>query len=162
MQKLKSRAAFGASIAFVAFSLDQGTKALALTNSAVLLPGLAIAPGFNLVLVRNSGISFGMLAEFPPSALIVMAFAICSWLIWMLLRTENLSEIIAFSLILGGATGNTIDRIRLGAVTDFLDFYVGQAHWPAFNFADVSIFSGAGILVVWPLMANRINSRNEG
>jgi signal peptidase II len=120
-----------------------------------LLPGLAITPGFNLVLVGNSGISFGLLANFPPWAHTVITLTICSWLIWMMFRAEQLSEIIAFSLILGGAFGNTFDRIRLGAVTDFLDFYVGQEHWPAFNFADVAIFAGAGILLIWPLFSDR-------
>jgi signal peptidase II len=62
---------------------------------------------------------------------------------------RTLSAQVALSAILGGAIGNVIDRIRLGAVVDFLDFYVGNNHWPAFNVADSAICIGVAVLLLW-------------
>jgi signal peptidase II len=72
-------------------------------------------------------------------------------LILHLLRTVPREDNVLFTalgLILGGALGNLIDRIRLGEVVDFLDFYIGQYHWPAFNVADISISIGSVLLLV--------------
>jgi signal peptidase II len=62
----------------------------------------------------------------------------------------------SLTLIFGGAVGNLIDRLRFGAVVDFLDFYVGMAHWPAFNVADSAITIGA-VLMIWEMILNRKN-----
>ena len=135
-------------MALAAFALDQGTKALALANDAALSSGVAVIQGFNLVLVRNSGVSFGMLGDVPWWVLALLTLAIIGWLIVLMLLTIRRSEAVAYGLLIGGALGNVTDRFRLGAVTDFLDFYVGRLHWPAFNFADVAIFCGAAILLL--------------
>ena len=152
MRLLVSPAALGAFMAFAAFALDQGTKALALANGGSLRGGVAIAPGFNLVLVRNSGVSFGMLGDVPWWALALLTLGICGLLTALMVRALLRSEAIAFGLIIGGGLGNVTDRFRLGGVTDFLDFYVGRTHWPAFNLADTAIFCGVAILLLSPLL----------
>lgn len=110
---------------------------------------------FNLTYVRNKGAAFGFLHSAPeslrePFFVIVPVLAICvlSFLYWRLKEGQKLSAI-ALSLILSGAVGNLIDRMRFGYVVDFLDFYLPSlGHWPAFNIADSCIVVGVGILFV--------------
>lgn len=106
---------------------------------------------FDLVLVMNRGVSFGMLGGAPSwvaSALIVFAILLAVALgIWMW-RAENMLLGLSLGLVVGGAIGNVIDRIRFGAVVDFLDFYVGNYHWPAFNVADSAITVGVILLIL--------------
>jgi signal peptidase II len=73
----------------------------------------------------------------------------------MMLRTRNRIDAIAYGSVIGGAFGNVVDRFRFQAVTDFLDFYIGPAHWPAFNMADVFIVSGVGLLLIAPIFQKR-------
>lgn len=114
---------------------------------------LAVTPFLNLVMVWNQGISFGMLssaddAQMMTSVLIGVSMMISMvMLIWMALTTRAVSAI-ALGLIIGGAIGNVIDRIRFGAVADFVDVYVGDWHWPAFNLADSTIVIGALLLMI--------------
>lgn len=145
----------GLAAALFAFLLDQGTKAVAMANADVLREGVAVLSGFNLVFVRNTGVSFGLLGGMPRWSLVVLALAICVWLFIEVLRTQRFSEAVAFGLIIGGALGNVVDRLRFGGVTDFLDFYLGQAHWPAFNLADTVIFIGVAILIGRSLLFTR-------
>ena len=88
-----------------------------------------------------------MLGGAPWWSLIALALAICVWLGVMLFRAENAVETLAYGAIIGGALGNVIDRVWYRAVTDFLDFYIGTTHWPAFNLADVFVVSGVGLLL---------------
>ena len=69
-------------------------------------------------------------------------------LIYWIQKEKNRGARLGLALILGGAIGNVIDRIRFGAVVDFLDFYVGEYHWPAFNIADSAICIGVAILLI--------------
>ncbi|CAM4045747.1 signal peptidase II [Palleronia rufa] len=142
--------ALAAGVAVAAFGLDQATKALAIANADLLSGGLAVFPGFNLVLHRNSGVSFGMFGDLPPLALVGLALAIVAWVAVLAFRSGRRSDAAGYGLIMGGALGNVADRLRLGGVTDFLDFYIGTTHWPAFNLADTAIFCGAVILLFWP------------
>jgi len=142
--------ALGASAAVTAFMLDQATKAMAIANTEILAAGLPVAPGFNLVLHRNTGVSFGMLDNVPPIALVALALIIIVWLAVLTFRAERSDDAAGYGLILGGALGNVADRLRLSGVTDFLDFYIGEAHWPAFNLADSAIFCGVVVLLLWP------------
>ncbi|MDR0449186.1 MAG: signal peptidase II [Rickettsiales bacterium] len=108
-----------------------------------------IASFFNLVFTWNPGTSFSMLQNVGAAAPLVVIFAtgiIIGYLGHRLffVRPSNL-ENFALTLIVGGALGNLIDRLRFGAVVDFLDFHAGALHWPAFNFADISI--SVGIMV---------------
>ncbi|CAG2129463.1 Lipoprotein signal peptidase [Cupriavidus yeoncheonensis] len=107
---------------------------------------------FNLVLVYNKGAAFSFLADaggwqrwfFTGLGLVVGAF-----IVWLLYRhTGQRLFCFAVSLILGGAVGNVVDRVVYGHVVDFLDFYVRNYHWPAFNVADCAITVGAVLLIV--------------
>ncbi len=143
-----NRKMLGMSFAGAALAVDQVTKWLAIENAEWLSNGVAIFPGFNLVFLRNYGISFGFLGGTPWWVLVLLTAAIVFALVIWLLRTSNTYEAAGLGLIIGGALGNISDRIRHGAVTDFLDFYAGTMHWPAFNMADTFIFCGA-ILLLW-------------
>ncbi|MBQ6854948.1 MAG: signal peptidase II [Alphaproteobacteria bacterium] len=116
-----------------------------------------IMPFFNLFLTYNKGVSFSAFAtnaSYGPWILSGISLAICIGVIcWM--RTETNKTIrFALAMVLGGAIGNIIDRIRLGAVIDFLDFYYGTHHWPAFNIADSAICCGAA-LIAWQLFTQK-------
>ena len=127
-----------------AFALDQGTKAMAVANADTLSGGLSVFPGF------NTGVSFGMLGDLTPTTLVALALVITVWIGVLAFRTERSSDAAGYGFILGGAVGNVVDRLRLGGVTDFLDFYIGKVHWPAFNLADAAIFCGVVVLLFWP------------
>ena len=136
----------GGLCAIAALGLDQGTKALALTTPA-LESGVEVLPFLNLVRVLNDGVSFGMLGGFVPWwGLIALAGVIVAWLLIWLWRAPNRLTAAALGLVIGGALGNVIDRLRYQAVPDFLDFHFGTYHWPSFNLADVAIFCGAALL----------------
>jgi len=106
---------------------------------------------FDLVLVHNRGASFGIFSDAPgwvSVALIVFAILVSIALaIWMWQVQETLFSV-SLALVVGGAIGNVIDRIRFGAVIDFLDFHVGGWHWPAFNIADSGITIGVILLIL--------------
>ena len=121
---------------------------IALHDSVVVIPGC-----FRLTHVQNTGAAFGLFAEssaqWKLGALVtfsVLALVIVSAMLWK--NSHSLSTTtIGLSLILGGAMGNLWDRMFTGHVVDFLDFYVGSYHWPAFNVADSAIVIGAILLV---------------
>ncbi|MFX0543794.1 signal peptidase II [Roseovarius sp. S1116L3] len=145
----------GVIVALTSLAADQLTKAIVVENATLLSAGLPVFPGFNLVFGRNDGVTFGLLAGVPWWSLVLLAFAFCVWLAIMLTRTSTRIEAVAFGSILGGALGNIVDRVRYRAVTDFLDFYVGTAHWPAFNLADVFIVCGVGLMLLAPWISAR-------
>lgn len=144
-------------VSVLILALDQLTKELATAYLNYAEP-VAVMPLFNLTLVHNTGAAFSFLSEaggwqrwfFAVVALVVSAGII----IWLKrLSTDKFWEALALSLVLGGAIGNVWDRILLGHVVDFLDFYYGNWHWPAFNVADMAISVGAALLIVdslWP------------
>jgi signal peptidase II len=111
---------------------------------------------FNLVFTWNPGTSFSLfraLGESAPLAIITLTGIIIGFLGYQLFARKNTKmETVAFSMIIGGALGNLIDRLRFGAVIDFLDFHVKGLHWPAFNFADICISVGVVLLIVNWLM----------
>lgn len=144
--------------AISAFAIDQITKAIVVANASVLSAGVPVFPGFNLTFHRNDGVTFGLLGGAPWWGLVVLALAVCVWLLIMMLRTRDSIEALAYGAIIGGALGNVLDRLRFRAVTDFLDFYVGAAHWPAFNMADVFVVGGVGLLLVVPMIKQRPRS----
>lgn len=131
-------------------AVDAITKQLALAT----IPAFTRVPVtdfFNLVLVWNEGVSFGMLQhghEAAPYLLSVLALAVCLWLHRWLLKAETRGIALALGLIIGGALGNVIDRLLYGAVVDFLDFHVAGHHWPAFNVADSAICIGVIMLLL--------------
>ena len=137
-------------ISLVVFGIDQLTKAVVLAMLDEQLP-IVVTSFFNLVLVWNTGISFGMLAGLGDRSswvLIGVTILIAAVVVvWLLRETATLPRL-ALALVLSGAIGNLIDRLRFGAVVDFLDFHLASYHWPAFNVADSAIVIGAGLLVV--------------
>jgi signal peptidase II len=111
---------------------------------------LPLLPFFNLVTVWNQGVSFGMFSSGAAQTVLMLsavAFTVSAALLAWLWRAENRLIATALGCIIGGALGNVIDRLRFGAVADFLDFFAGQWHWPAFNLADSAIFIGAALLM---------------
>lgn len=144
--------------AVIAFSVDQITKAIVVANAPLFSTGVPVMPGFNLVYLRNDGVTFGLLGGAPWWTLVALALAICIWMAVMLARTACRIEAIAYGAIIGGALGNVLDRVRYRAVTDFLDFYIGSAHWPAFNMADVFVVGGVGLLFLAPRLGARIQT----
>ncbi|CAJ1846955.1 signal peptidase II [Aeromonas jandaei] len=140
-------------LAVLAFVLDQASKLAVVKLLPFGYPGVEITPFFNLVHVYNKGAAFSFLADqggWQRWFFALLAFAICGLLIhW--LRKQSVTQYwsgIAYSFIIGGALGNVFDRLVLGHVVDFLDFYWGSVHWPAFNLADSFIFIGAAMIVL--------------
>ena len=136
-----------------AFMVDQVTKMIVFSNAKTLQTGIEVFSGFDLVFFQNGGVTFGMLAGFPWWGLTLLAIGICCWLIVLITRTHSRLEACAYGIIIGGALGSVIDRVRFGAVTDFLDFHVGNIHWPAFNFADAFVVGGVAILILAPIIS---------
>lgn len=138
--------------------LDQATKALIMAQFVMfelqpVIPGL-----FNLTYLTNTGAAFGILAGAQTvwrqvffvgvavAAIGVLAFS------YRQFREQGRIFAHAIGLIAGGAVGNLIDRLRFGAVVDFLDFYLGSHHWPAFNVADSAITIGVGLFILGSIL----------
>ena len=139
--------------------LDQLTKAAVLQRfDGNLSDRETITSFFNLVLTYNRGISFGLFnGGTAVNALVfsVAAAVIIGVLVYWLSRATSPLFAVAIGLIIGGAVGNVIDRIRLGAVVDFLDFHIGSLHWPAFNLADSAICIGVAAMLMDSLFLRR-------
>lgn len=130
--------------------LDQASKAWML-GSFRYMESLVVTSFFNLVLVYNSGAAFSFLAGaggWQKWFFVALALGISTWLL-SLLRQHAQERLLpaALSLILGGAIGNVIDRLRFDAVVDFLDFHLAGYHWPAFNVADSAITVGVALML---------------
>jgi signal peptidase II len=157
----------GPLLALAILVLDQATKWLALA-SLDSYQYREVTPFFNLVLVWNRGVSFGMLnslGDHGPWLLTLLAGAIGAFLIVWLLRETRPVTRLALWLVLAGAVGNAIDRLRFGAVVDFLDFHAFGYHWPAFNVADSAIVVGAGLILLDSLVLSQTRTkfgRGEG
>ncbi|MDP2724962.1 MAG: signal peptidase II [Syntrophales bacterium] len=133
--------------------LDQATKAgiaskMLLYDSSIIIEGL-----LNLTYVRNPGAAFGFLSHASPvfrSTFFILTTVSAIGLIFYYVAVSKEDEsclVFALSLILGGAAGNLIDRMRFGEVIDFIDVYWKTYHWPAFNVADAAISLGACIMI---------------
>lgn len=148
-------------------ALDQATKAVFL---GVLEPGrpVTLIPGFfSLTLVTNTGGVFGVLRDLdgPLRAVLfgllpVIAIALMIWYARSI-DEEKRSPLAAVGMILGGAGGNLVDRLRWGHVVDFLDAYVGSYHWPAFNLADSAILVGVALLLLDGLASRRTGDEEQ-
>ncbi|MBW1975034.1 MAG: signal peptidase II [Deltaproteobacteria bacterium] len=134
---------------------DQCTKYLVIHH---VRPGdsLSVVEGFfRIVNIRNAGGAFNIFSDGGSSdakriffAIIAMAAVVVLHVVVKRMKKPGLWHVVPFGLILGGALGNLVDRLRLGAVVDFLDFYVGSYHWPAFNCADAAITVGAAAILL--------------
>jgi len=148
-------------IALGVFALDRWSKwtietHLSMYDTKTVIPGF-----FNIVRSENPGVAFGMFAETTSRsrtpvliALSAIAVLLLAAMLWRIDRLDTPSAA-GLALIFGGAMGNVFDRIRMGSVTDFLDFYAGSHHWYTFNVADASICTGAGLLILSMLLSHR-------
>jgi signal peptidase II len=151
--------AYGAAVAV--FALDRFSKWLieshvSFTDTFPVIPGF-----FDIVHSENRGVAFGLFNDGATnwstgllSLFALIAVLVIAALLWNGARLDRLS-LAGLSLILGGAAGNLCDRIVWGRVTDFLEFYLGDYHWPTFNIADSAIVIGSGLLLIELLRAKR-------
>lgn len=137
-------------IALIILALDLATKYW-VESTLQFGQMIPITSFFNIVLTYNPGAAFSFLSDQPGWQrwfLSIVAGSAALVIVYMLnkYRQEKLF-CLSLSFILGGALGNLYDRITLGHVVDFLDFYIGENHWPAFNIADSAIFIGAALMI---------------
>jgi len=148
----------GLLIAVLVLALDQASKWVILTKVMRPPQVVEITPFFNLVMGWNRGVSFGLFHSDSPVHVIVLSgiamVIVIALLVW-LWRAVSRWTAVALGLIIGGALGNVIDRLRFGAVADFLDVHAFGYHWPAFNVADSAIVVGAGMLILESLFSGR-------
>jgi signal peptidase II len=152
-------------VTVVVIVLDQLTKILASSNLG-LHESVAVMPFFNFTLAHNTGAAFSFLSNasgwqrwFFTLIALVISVAICVWL--RRLTSSDRWMSVSLTLVLGGALGNLWDRLTLGYVIDFLDFYYGSWHWPAFNIADSAITVGAVMLVIDGLFFHKAGSTTQ-
>jgi signal peptidase II len=144
---------FGLIIATIVAFLDLYSKKVIfefLDGSNSEHPEFVITSFFSLVKVWNRGVSFGMFSNLSDGKYIILFvnLTILSVLLVWLYRNKIVYLTWAIALIIGGAMGNIIDRIMNDSVADFLDFYIGKYHWPAFNLADSAVFLGVVLLLL--------------
>ncbi|MEO5376642.1 MAG: signal peptidase II [Magnetococcus sp. DMHC-6] len=148
--KILSPRYLGPGIAVLVIFFDQVSK-FWMTN--VLQKGeITLLPGFfDLTLVHNFGAAFGLFTNLPPfwreSILIGVAAVATFFIIWLLRQTDRIWMSMALGLVLGGAVGNLVDRLRLGWVVDFIHLHWYDLSWPVFNLADCAITLGIGMLL---------------
>lgn len=160
--------------------LDQITKGILLfliTGSAFVFgPAWSVVPVpylmtrvtnfFNIVFTWNPGTAFSLfraLGDTAPIVMIILTGLIIAWLIYYLVSRARDYERVPLIFIIGGAFGNLVDRVRFGAVIDFLDLHIGGAHWPAFNVADVFITVGVMLYVLnWYLARRKCLNKYKG
>ncbi len=149
----------GLAAALVLLAADQAVKWWIL--EVVRLPEVGrvyVLPFLNLTMVWNRGVTFGLLqgeAWWHPYALAAIASVVAVLLVVWLARAENRLVSLALGLVLGGAVGNVIDRVRFGAVVDFIDVHAYGWHWYVFNVADSAIVIGVGLLLADALLRPR-------
>ena len=141
----------GGILAGVVILADQASKWWLLNGLMQQPRVIELTPFFNLVTAWNRGVSFSLFhtdsasGPFILSAVsVVISIVLAVWLF----RVSKPLTAVAIGLVIGGALGNVIDRLRFGAVFDFLDVYWGNYHWPAFNLADSAIVTGVFLLLL--------------
>ncbi len=145
---------FSGAIAVVVFLSDQATKVMVENSIPEHAVVPVLPPFFNLTHVKNAGAAFGLFSDSPSpwktAVLIAISAGLLVTVVSIVWRSRRLhwEAAVGLALILGGAFSNLVDRIRLGRVVDFLDFYFRGYHWPAFNLADSAIVVGAIFLVL--------------
>lgn len=142
------RIVFFTLVALVIIVLDQVTK-LWIVSSIPVNRAVEVIPGFfDLVHARNPGAAFGIFsrsaAGYRSAFFIAISAVALVVILWLLITTRepDVYLLAGYTLFFGGAAGNLIDRVLYGEVIDFLDFYVGAVHWPAFNVADSALCLG--------------------
>lgn len=140
-------------ISVVVIALDQWTKAIAVAHIAYR-EEIPVFPGFSWTMAYNTGVAFSLFADgeawqrYGLAGFAIIVSGAFAWMMTTLSSRERLSAI-AYALIIGGALGNVIDRLRLGHVVDFILLYYKEYHWPAFNIADSCIVVGAALMLLF-------------
>ncbi|WP_083540983.1 signal peptidase II [Photobacterium sanguinicancri] len=148
-------------LAALVFIVDVGSKLLVMNTMEYGWPNrIELLPFFNLLYVHNYGAAFSFLSDaggWQRWFFTAIALGVCSLLVFWMRRSpaENRLANSAYALIVGGALGNLFDRMYHGFVVDFLDFYVGNSHWPAFNIADSAICIGAAMIIIEGFIADK-------
>ena len=147
------------------YLIDQATK-IAVLQTLVLHEHIEVIPGlFNIVRVHNTGIAFGQFNEGSGANLIFTLVAISALIgisiFWRKGHFPGLINGTAVALIVSGILGNLTDRIAHGYVVDFLDFHIGQNHWPSFNVADSCICIAAGLLFIAAFRQQDTSGKNQ-
>ena len=144
--------------AVVVLVLDQASKYWILTDVLDDKSMIIFTPFFSLVRAWNTGVSFSMFNNWGVSGVVILslvAFTIIAFLINWLRKEPSKMVQVSLGFIIGGALGNVIDRVRLGAVFDFLDFSIGEYHWPAFHVADSFICIGAILVIMHGMLVKK-------
>jgi signal peptidase II len=160
----------GLAVAIVAALLDQASKMAVLWyfgEAGCASHLVAVTSFFDLVLTCNRGVSFGMFNQLGQAGLNSLIFTALAAIVVVVLvvwlyRVRSAFLAIAIGLIIGGAIGNVIDRLRFGAVVDFLYFHAGAWYWPAFNFADSAICLGVAAMLLDGLLSRRVAPQAKG
>jgi len=149
MSALHKRLILGLGIAALVIVADQAVKWWVVTGLMQPPQVIELTGWLNLVMTWNHGISFGLFSgDAVPYGLAAVALAVVAMLVVWLIRADRLLAGLSLGLVIGGAVGNVIDRLRVGAVADFIDFHVGAWHWPAFNVADSAITVGVALIII--------------
>lgn len=153
----------GVFIIFFAIIADQFSKFWVDTR-LVLDEPIVCNDYFNLIKVWNTGVSFSLFNDYGQTGtvvLIVFALLVSGFLLYWMFHEYQPLKITGLALIIGGAVGNVIDRVRVGAVMDFLDFHYQTYHWPAFNLADTFICIGAFMVVCLEILDTKRKGLNK-
>jgi len=148
-------------LAAAVFAVDRISKML-VESRVSAVDTIRVIPGFfDIIHSQNRGVAFGIFndstSEWRTTALIVLSIAAVIFVSILLWRPEKLDRwsFWGLSLVLGGAAGNLFDRVLWGRVTDFLEVYIGEHHWPTFNVADSAIVIGSALLILDMLRPKR-------
>ncbi len=147
-----------AGIGALILALDQISKVWVLGVLSAARPAIEVTSFLNIVLVWNRGISFGLFdreSDWQPWFLVGLSLVIVAGLLVWLRTARGRWTALAVALVAGGAIGNAVDRVRLGAVVDFVDFHTGGWHFAAFNVADAAITCGVAVLLAVSLFGGR-------
>jgi signal peptidase II len=149
-------------LALLIVVVDQWTKIEILRLFSEPRGVVSVTPFFNLVLVFNQGVSFGLFNDNHVGSDIfaLLATTVTVALILWLAQVKEALSAVGLGLLIGGAVGNIIDRLRIGAVVDFLDFHVYDWHWPAFNVADSAVVVGVALLLLQSLVFDKKNGHS--
>lgn len=137
-------------VALGVMALDQLSKYMVFEYLMKTSPVVEICSFFNLVSAWNTGVSFSMFNDLGGHGVYILSLfslSVVGFLVYWLNKECSLYMRVSLGFVIGGALGNVIDRLRLGAVFDFLDVHIGHHHWPAFNVADSFICIGALLIV---------------
>ena len=147
--------------ALAAVVSDQASKALVFGFLAETQPVVAVTPFFNLVSAWNTGVRFSMFDNLGGAGVYILSafsLVVVGFLLYWLSREKTLLMQVSLGMVIGGAIGNVIDRVRIGAVFDFLDVHFGGYHWPAFNLADSFICIGAVLIICDGLLVRKCDN----